>query len=75
VETETHLRSIVKASTWRVGGFVVTVLVAWAITRRLDVAASIGAADTAVKLVAYYAHERMWLRIAFGRTREPDFDI
>jgi uncharacterized membrane protein len=72
---ETHLRSILKASTWRVGGFVVTFLVSWAITRRLEMAASIGLADTAVKLVAYYAHERMWLRIPFGRTREPDFDI
>jgi len=72
---ETHVRSMLKASTWRAGGLVVTFLVAWALTRRLELAASIGAADTLVKLAAYYIHERVWLRIPFGRGRPPDYEI
>jgi len=72
---EAHLRSILKAATWRLGGFVVTVLVAWTVTRKVGIAASIGLADTALKLVAYYVHERLWLKVRFGMLRRADYDI
>ncbi len=72
---ESHARSLLKALTWRVGGLVVTVLVAWVLTRRATLAASIGAADTVVKLVAFYVHERLWLRIRFGQSRRPEYEI
>ena len=72
---ETHARTIIKSLTWRVGGMLLTVAMAWAITRKVEVAASIGAADTAVKLLAFYLHERLWLRIRFGRFRGPDYEI
>lgn len=72
---EGHLRTIVKSLTWRAGGLAMTFGIAWAVTRRLDVAASIGAADTVVKVFAYYAHERLWLRIPFGQSNEPDYEI
>ncbi len=72
---ESHARSLLKALTWRAGGLVVTVLVAWALTRRATLAASIGAADTVVKLLAFYVHERLWLRINFGRRKEPEYEI
>ncbi|HAU38791.1 MAG TPA: hypothetical protein DCX07_13875 [Phycisphaerales bacterium] len=64
---ESHARSILKAMTWRVGGLLMTTAIAWMVTRRADIAASIGALDTAVKVLAYYVHERAWLKISFGR--------
>jgi uncharacterized membrane protein len=64
-----------KATTWRIGGLVMTLLVAWAVTGRADIAAAIGVADTCVKLVAFYVHERMWLRLKFGRIKPPDYQI
>ena len=72
---ETHTRTIIKSLTWRVGGFLVTVVTAWIITRRIELAASIGAADTAVKIVVYYLHERMWLKIRFGRIDKTEYEI
>lgn len=72
---ESHARSIVKAATWRLGGFVMTVGVAWVLTRRVDLAATIGLADTAVKLFAFYIHERVWLKIKFGRPKPPEYQI
>ena len=72
---EGHFRSILKAATWRAGGLAVTFVVAWMVTRKAAVAASIGLADTALKLVAYYVHERIWLKIRFGMMRGPDYDI
>jgi uncharacterized membrane protein len=72
---ETHVRSIAKAMTWRAGGLAVTFGVAWAITGRLDLAVSLGAVDTTVKLFAFYVHERAWQKVKFGQSRPPDYDI
>jgi len=71
---ESHLRSIVKAVTYRFGGLVVTGLVTLVITRRADLAASVALLDTVAKIGVFYLHERMWLRIGFGR-RPPDYEI
>jgi adenylylsulfate kinase len=49
--------------------------VAYAITGRAGLAASIGILDTVVKLGAFYIHERAWLKIRFGRVRPPEYDI
>lgn len=72
---ESHYRSIAKAVTWRAGGTVVTCLVAWLLTGSLDLAAKIGALDTIVKIGAFYAHERFWNRVKFGKMRQPDYEI
>lgn len=72
---ESHFRSIVKAVTWRAGGTVVTFGVAWALTRQFDLAAKIGMLDTVIKLGAFYAHERIWNRLNFGKLKEPDYQI
>ena len=75
MKMESHWRSILKAVTWRIGGLIMTVLVAYAVTRQAALAASIGLADTAVKIGAYYVHERIWLRIRMGRDRPDDYEI
>ena len=72
---ETRARSIFKALTWRVTALVITVSVAWALTDRPDLAITIGLADTSVKLLAYYGHERAWLKVRYGRLRPPDYQI
>jgi uncharacterized membrane protein len=37
----------------------------------------IGLADTTIKIGSYYAHERLWDRMSFGRKREipEDYQI
>lgn len=72
---ESHARTIIKSLTWRAGGLVMTMGVAWWITGKGEVAASIGLADTLVKVVVFYLHERMWLKIPFGRARTPEYEI
>ena len=72
---ESHFRSIVKALTWRAGGTVVTFAVAWVLTRRLELAAQIGFLDTAIKIGAFYAHERIWNRLNFGKKKPPEYQI
>ena len=72
---ESHIRSIAKAITWRTGGTVVTFGVAWILTRSFELAAQIGVLDTVVKLCAFYAHERVWNRLNFGKKKPPEYQI
>jgi len=72
---ESHVRSIIKAITWRAGGTVVTFAVAWILTQEFKLAAQIGVLDTVIKIGAFYAHERLWIRVKFGKLRKPEYEI
>lgn len=72
---ESHVRSIVKALTWRVIATFVTVLVAWFILGDVSHALEIGLLDTLIKLGAYYGHERIWDKVALGKEEKPEYYI
>ena len=72
---ESHFRSIAKAITWRTGGTVVTFAIAWILTQKLELAVQIGVLDTVVKIGAFYAHERIWNRLSFGKKKPPEYQI
>jgi uncharacterized membrane protein len=72
---ETHLRSIAKAVSWRIGGTTVTFAVTLFITGQMDLAAKIGLLDTFVKVGAFYFHERLWHRVNFGKVEPPEYQI
>jgi len=54
---------------------IVTGIVTYFLTGRLDFAVTVGVADTFVKFFIYYAHERMWTRIWYGKVRPLDYEI
>jgi uncharacterized membrane protein len=64
---ETHLRSILKAVSWRTLGTLDTFAISWFITGRIEIAGSIAALEIATKIVWYYLHERVWAAIPWGR--------
>ena len=72
---ESHLRTMLKAVSWRFIATLVTFTVAWLATHKLTIAAEIGVADTLIKLGAYYFHERMWIGINFGKKKLPEYQI
>lgn len=72
---ESHKRSIFKALTYRVFGLVVTIAVAYIVTRDSALAGAIGLADTFAKIFAYYIHERIWTHLPFGREKTPEYEI
>ncbi|MCB1126661.1 MAG: DUF2061 domain-containing protein [Verrucomicrobiae bacterium] len=65
--TESSLRSLAKAVSWRLTGTLDTVLISFLITRELRWALSIGVIELFTKLFLYYLHERVWNRVPFGR--------
>ena len=72
---ESHIRTITKALSWRFIATLVTFTVAWLVTGKLTFAVEIGVADTLIKLGAYYFHERLWIRVKFGKLRKPEYEI
>ena len=72
---ETHIRSILKAISWRAGGTIITCVVAWWVTGNFDLAARIGILDTVIKVGVFYAHERLWNRLNFGKQKPPEYHI
>lgn len=60
--TETHTRTWTKAITWRV---IATLLAALFVDISLAIALNI------IQTVAYYIHERIWLRITWGKQTTP----
>ena len=64
-QSESRLRSLIKALSWRVLALIVTVTVVWVVTGNTDMAATVGGADALVKIGLYYLHERVWNRISF----------
>jgi bifunctional enzyme CysN/CysC/sulfate adenylyltransferase subunit 1 len=72
---ESHFRSILKAITWRAGGTVVTAFVAWIFTGSFDIAARIGILDSLIKIAAFYIHERFWIKLNFGKLKQPEYQI
>ena len=66
---ESHLRSILKALSWRVIATLTTGLIAYAITGEIDTAILIGSIEFALKFVIYYLHERLWQLAPRGSVR------
>jgi uncharacterized membrane protein len=66
---------VVKALTWRLLGLGFTFGAMWLLTRRVGLAAGVGVADFFVRLVAYYAHERVWDRVSLGRVQRSEYEI
>jgi uncharacterized membrane protein len=72
---ETRRRSLAKSLSWRVLAGIITTLVVLTMTGRLQFAAEIGLLDTLVKLFVYFAHERAWNKINYGRLQAPDYEV
>lgn len=69
-------RSIAKALSWRVLATIITSALVFALTGKGEFAATVGLADTAIKLFIYFGHERLWNRIPYGREqRQPEYII
>lgn len=72
---ETRLRSVVKAVSWRALGSLTTMILVYVFTRRLDVTFFVGGLDAFAKILLYFAHERTWNLLHWGRKPVEPFVI
>jgi adenylylsulfate kinase len=64
---ETHARSVAKALSWRVFGTIATSALVFVFTRRLVLSLEVGALEFVAKIGLYWAHERVWHKLRFGK--------
>ena len=63
----TKTRSFIKALSYRIWGTLSSVAVAYAIKKNASLSITIAFWETVVKVFIYYAHERGWNYIQWGR--------
>ncbi|MFY9141754.1 adenylyl-sulfate kinase [Sulfuricurvum sp.] len=72
---ETNTRSIAKGFSWRFFATSVTVIIVYLFFGRLDLAIAAGVIETISKVLLYYAHERIWQRILWGKKKIEPFNL
>lgn len=72
---DSHARSIAKALSYRVLGSLSTAGLVYLFTGNVKASLGAGAADSVVKIVLYFLHERVWNYIPYGRPKAPEYEI
>jgi adenylylsulfate kinase len=72
---DTNRRSIVKGVSWRVVATTTTIIIVYVFFGRLDLAIAAGLLETVAKVGLYWAHERAWFKIRWGRERIEPFNV
>jgi uncharacterized membrane protein len=72
---DSHVRSLLKAVSWRFVGGLDTFLRSWLFTGKLEYALSITGAETVTKIILFYLHERAWRLVPWGRLDRHDEQV
>ena len=67
--TVTKTRSFTKALSYRIWGTLSSFVVAYVITKNATLSGAIAFWETVVKVFIYYAHERGWNKVQWGRIK------
>lgn len=72
---ETNKRSVVKGISWRIVATTTTIIIVYVFFGRLDLAIAAGLIETVLKVGLYWAHERAWFKIKWGRKKIEPFNL
>jgi adenylylsulfate kinase len=70
---DSNRRSIGKGISWRFFATSTTIAIVYIFFGRLDLAITAGIIETIAKIILYWIHERIWLKIRWGRKRIDPF--
>lgn len=72
---ETNKRSIVKGISWRFVATTTTIIIVYFFFGRLDLAIAAGMIETVLKVGLYWAHERVWFKVRWGKQKIKPFNL
>ncbi len=72
---DTNKRSIVKGISWRAVATTTTIIIIYVFFGRLDLAIAAGVIETFLKVGLYWAHERAWFKVTWGRKKIEPFNL
>jgi len=67
MQDETILRSIAKSLCWRISGFIILGIISYIFTGLWAESLIISGWFNGIRFVLYFFHERLWLRIKWGK--------
>jgi uncharacterized membrane protein len=70
MQQDNHFRSILKGASWRAVGTIDTIILSYIFTGKPGTALKIGAVELFTKIFLFWLHERVWMRLGFGRSIE-----
>lgn len=65
--SDTTIRSVVKAISWRIVGTSAAIVIAYLVTGSIAAASAIGIIHMISNTILYYFHERVWNKITWGK--------
>lgn len=68
--TSTPKRSFIKAFTWEIIAFVITLIAVYLVYGDIKMSIKFTLVLTAIKILFLYVHERIWKKISWGRFYE-----
>jgi uncharacterized membrane protein len=75
VVTDQHHRSLIKGTSYRFFGTLDTIIIAFFVTGNYTKAFSIGFTEVFTKIGFYYLHERLWMKISWGLTKDTPVSV
>ena len=72
---DSNRRSIIKGVSWRIFATLATIVIVYILFGKLDLAIAAGTIEVIVKIILYWVHERLWLKIRWGRKRIEPFNL
>ncbi len=72
---ETKKRSIAKSLTWRTLGVVMLLIIGYLITGNIKDTGIITVIFHGLRMILYYIHERLWLKVKWGKIEHPLCEI
>jgi adenylylsulfate kinase len=72
---DTNFRSVTKGISWRFVATTTTIIIVYIFFGRLDLAIAAGVIETVLKVGLYWAHERAWFKIKWGRKKIEPFNL
>ena len=73
--TESNIRSITKGLSWRLIATLTTTVIVYIIFERIDLAIMAGAIESVLKIALYWAHERFWVKVKWGKQKIKPFSL
>ena len=72
---ETNKRSIAKGISWRIVATTTTIIIIYFFFGRLDLAIAAGLIESVLKVGLYWAHERAWFKVRWGKKKIEPFNL
>jgi uncharacterized membrane protein len=67
--TSTSKRSLIKATSWEIISFIITLIAVFIIYGDLEMSLKFALVLTAIKIIFLYFHERIWKKTMWGKIK------